>query len=88
MKLIGEHYAPDLALINIGGHFGMEPDMAIRAAVSVNAKMAIPHHFATFPVLTQDPDEFYAGLKQHGIQPIKMSPGSSIRFSGRELVQE
>lgn len=88
MKLIGEHYAPDVALINIGGHFGMEPDMAIRAAVSVNAKMAIPHHFATFPVLTQDPDEFYAGLMQHGIQPIKMSPGSSIRFSGRELVQE
>ena len=87
MKLIGEQYAPDVALINIGGHFGMEPDMAVRAAVSVKARMAIPHHFGTFPVLTQDPTSFYEGLKKHSIRGIEMSPGSSIKFDGKELVE-
>ena len=88
MALIGEHYKPDVALINIGGHFGMEPDMAVKAAVSVKASMAIAHHFGTFPVLTQDPAPFYAGIKQHGIQPIEMQPGSSIRFAGNKLIKE
>jgi len=88
MALIGEQYAPDVALINIGGHFGMEPDMAVRAAVSVKARMAIAHHFGTFPVLTQDPGEFYKGLKEHGIRPIEMSPGSSVRFEGKELAEK
>lgn len=88
MELIGDQYSPDVALINIGGHFGMEPEMAIRAAVSVKARMAIPHHFGTFPILTQNPARFYTGLKEHGIQPIEMSPGTSVRFSGKELVEE
>jgi L-ascorbate metabolism protein UlaG (beta-lactamase superfamily) len=88
MELIGEQYAPDVALINIGGHFGMEPDMAVRAAVSVKARMAIAHHFGTFPVLTQDPGGFYAGLRQHGIRPIEMSPGSSIKFDGKDPVEK
>jgi L-ascorbate metabolism protein UlaG (beta-lactamase superfamily) len=88
MALIGEQYAPDVALINIGGHFGMEPDMAVKAAVSVKARMAIAHHFGTFPVLTQDPTPFYAGLKEHGILPIEIQPGSSIRFAGKDLIKD
>jgi len=54
MEIIGEQYAPDVALLNIGGHFGMEPAMAARAAASVRVKLVIPMHFGTFPVLTQD----------------------------------
>ena len=86
MELIGEKSAPDIALINIGGHFGMEPDMAVKAAVSVKARMAIPHHFGTFPILTQNPDEFYSGLTRNGIQPIRIAPGESIRFNGGDLI--
>ena len=32
METIGEEYPIDLALLNIGGHFGMEPRMAAKAA--------------------------------------------------------
>jgi L-ascorbate metabolism protein UlaG (beta-lactamase superfamily) len=87
MKLIGEQYAPDLALINIGGHFGMEPDMAIKAAIAVKAKMVVPQHFGTFPILTQDPSGFAAGVKKAGIGYIGMQPGGSIRFEGRKLLK-
>ncbi|MEP6705430.1 MAG: metal-dependent hydrolase, partial [Acidobacteriota bacterium] len=37
METVGEQYAIDVALLNIGGHFGMEPRMAARAAKSVRA---------------------------------------------------
>src|SRR5262249_17583438 len=54
MEVIGETYSIDVALLNIGGHYGMEPRMAARAAQSVRAKIAIPHHFGTFPGITAD----------------------------------
>jgi L-ascorbate metabolism protein UlaG (beta-lactamase superfamily) len=85
MEVVGEVYAPDVALINIGGHFGMEPYMAARAAESVKAKLVIPHHFGTFPVLTQDAKEFTGALKKKRIQTLVMEPGSSIEFEGKKL---
>src|SRR5918911_1437531 len=36
METIGESYAIDVALLNIGGHFGMEPKMAAKAAQAVH----------------------------------------------------
>ena len=85
MTLIGENYRPDVALINIGGHFGMEPKMAARAAKSVRAKLAIPHHYATFPVLTQDPEGFTKALKRQRVRSKVMKPGTKIVFDGKKL---
>lgn len=48
METIGETYHPDLALLNIGGHFGMEPPMAAKAASAVKAKVVVPMHYKTF----------------------------------------
>lgn len=85
MALIGEHYAPDVALINIGGHFGMEPPMAARAAKTVRARLAIPQHYGTFPVLTQDTKAFTAALEKLGVPYRIMQPGSTLTFKGRKL---
>jgi L-ascorbate metabolism protein UlaG (beta-lactamase superfamily) len=85
MEVIGEHYAPDVALLNIGGHFGMEPVLAAQAAVSVRAKYAIPHHYGTFPVLTQDPKAFSEELTKRGIGYLFMAPGTSTTFEGKKL---
>ncbi|NIQ02838.1 MAG: metal-dependent hydrolase, partial [Nitrospinaceae bacterium] len=85
MKVIGEVHRPDLALINIGGHFGMEPSLAARAAKTVDAKIAVPHHFATFPVLTQSAQGFAEALQGSGVKFVEMQPGSSLTFEGREL---
>src|SRR5918911_287577 len=64
METIGEEYQIDVALLNIGGHFGMEPRMAARAAKSVRARLAIPQHYATFPGIAQNSDDFAAELKR------------------------
>ncbi len=85
MEVIGEQYAPDVALLNIGGHFGMEPAMAARAAASVKTKLAIPMHYGTFPVLTQDPKSFSEEVTGRGIGYVYMAPGATIIFEGKEL---
>ncbi len=85
MEIIGEQYAPDVALLNIGGHFGMEPAMAARAAASVKAKLAVPHHYGTFLVLTQDPASFAQALAKRKIGFYGMVPGSTLVFEGKKL---
>lgn len=85
MKLIGDGYAPDLALINIGGHFGMEPPMAAMAAVAVRAKTVIPMHYTTFPVLTQNPKSFIDALRNKNINVLVLEPGASLTFEGKNI---
>ncbi len=85
MSIIGEQ-APDVALINIGGHFGMEPKMAARAARAVRAKLVIPQHYATFPVLTQNTKSFTDELDKMRIPYKVMQPGTSLNFKGKKLV--
>src|SRR5437867_8159736 len=85
MEMIGEQYAPDVALVNIGGHFGMEPSMAARAAASVRVKLVIPMHFGTFPVLTQDTTFFRQALKKQGVPFRQLHPGETIAFEGKRI---
>ena len=84
METIGETYAIDVALLNIGGHYGMEPRMAVRAAQSVRAKLAVPHHFGTSPGMTQTADGFAADLKKRRIAFHEMKPGETLTFRGRQ----
>ena len=83
MKLIGEEFHPDLALINIGGHFDMEVPWAAQCAKAVQAKLVVPMHFKTFPVITQDPGEFFKLLDQEHIKHYLMEPGSTLKFNGK-----
>ncbi len=87
MDQIGEDFAPDLALINIGGHFGMEPSHAAKAAKAVKAKLVIPMHYKTFPILTQDPNQFFQILDKSRIRHHEMHPGESLLFKGRSFVK-
>jgi L-ascorbate metabolism protein UlaG (beta-lactamase superfamily) len=88
METIGEEYQIDLALLNIGGHFGMEPRMAARAAKSIRTKLAIPQHYATFPGIAQNSEEFAIELKKLGISFYEMKPGESIIFRGKQMAQK
>ena len=87
METIGENYSIDIALLNIGGHFGMEPKMAAKAAQSVRAKLAIPHHFGTFPGIVQNAEGFAAELKKTRVNFYEMKPGETISFRGKELIK-
>jgi L-ascorbate metabolism protein UlaG (beta-lactamase superfamily) len=88
METIGEQYQIDVALLNIGGHFGMEPKMAAKAAQSVRARLAIPQHFATSPGMTETADGFAAELKKLKIPFYEMKPGATLSFRGKQMVKK
>jgi L-ascorbate metabolism protein UlaG (beta-lactamase superfamily) len=87
METIGENYSIDVALLNIGGHFGMEPKMAAKAAQAVRARLAIPQHFATFPGIIQNAEGFAAELKKMKIDFYEMKPGETITYRGKQLIK-
>ena len=75
MKLIGELYKPELALLPIGDFYTMGPREAALAIRMLGAMHVIPMHFATFPVLTGTPEELkkltqdISGLEIHALKP-------------------
>lgn len=87
METVGETYSVDVALLNVGGHFGMEPKMAARAAQAVRAGLAVPHHFGTFPGIAPNADGFAAELKKMKIDFYEMKPGETITYRGRRLIK-
>lgn len=54
MKLIKELYAPDVAILPAGDRFTMGPAHAKIAAEWIGARITIPCHFGTWPLLTSD----------------------------------
>jgi L-ascorbate metabolism protein UlaG (beta-lactamase superfamily) len=79
MKLIGELYKPDIALLPIGDLFTMGPREAAYAIRFLGVKHVIPMHYATFPLLTGTPEQ----LKQHakdiaGLEIHTMQPGDTL----------
>src|SRR5690606_39018931 len=68
MKMLGELHQIDVACLPIGDTFTMGPDEAILAAQWLQAKSVIPIHHGTWPLITQDIEQFTSKLSQHGIQ--------------------
>lgn len=58
LEFYGEMYAPDVIAVPIGDHYTMGPYEAALCCGLIDAKVAIPMHFGTFPVLTGDPEAF------------------------------
>ncbi|MCQ6266568.1 metal-dependent hydrolase [Fictibacillus sp. WQ 8-8] len=75
MKLIGERNNVDVAFLPIGDNFTMGPEDAATAAEWVNAKLTVPIHYNTFPLIEQDADQFVSSLKVEGKV---LKPGESI----------
>jgi L-ascorbate metabolism protein UlaG (beta-lactamase superfamily) len=56
MRLIGELYRPDLAMLPIGDLFTMSPREAAYAIRLLGVRHVIPMHWGTFPALTGTPE--------------------------------
>jgi L-ascorbate metabolism protein UlaG (beta-lactamase superfamily) len=79
MKLIGELYKPDLALLPIGDHFTMGPREAAHAIRLLGVKHVIPMHYATFPFLTGTPEALRSEAKDiAGLEILALKPGESL----------
>ncbi len=80
MKLFGELYDIDYAILPIGDNYTMGPDDAILAAKFLKAKHVIPLHYNTWPVIEQDPVAFKTKAKEEGIDVQVVKPGESIEL--------
>jgi L-ascorbate metabolism protein UlaG (beta-lactamase superfamily) len=57
MQLIRRIYAPDIAILPIGGHFTMDPREAAVALELLGVRRCVPCHYGTFPILRGTPAE-------------------------------
>jgi L-ascorbate metabolism protein UlaG (beta-lactamase superfamily) len=79
MRLIGELYRPDMALLPIGGRYTMGPEEAMIAARYIGAPLVVPIHYGTWPAIVQDPLRFKTALERTTDIRVKvLAPGSSI----------
>ncbi|CDQ39318.1 metal-dependent hydrolase [Virgibacillus salexigens] len=58
LKLIGEMNDIDIAFVPIGDNFTMGPEDALIASKWINAKVVVPIHYNTFPLIEQDGEAF------------------------------
>ncbi len=83
MALVSRFRQVDVMLACIGGHFTMGPERAALAARLVNpAKLVIPMHFGTFPVLAGTPAAFGEALKKERVKaPMReMKVGETLKL--------
>ena len=77
MKLIGELYRPEVAMLPIGGHFTMGPKEAALAVRLLGAETILPIHFETVPQLKGAPEEL-AALVDSKVSVVRWTPGETV----------
>jgi len=79
MKLIGELYRPDIAILPIGSRFTMDVLQAAKAVEFISPKYVIPMHYNTFDLIKADPKEFER-LVGDKAKVIILNPGESFEI--------
>jgi L-ascorbate metabolism protein UlaG (beta-lactamase superfamily) len=74
MKFLGMTYKPDALLVCAGDRFTMGPREAAHAAEWIGAPVAVPMHYATWPLLAGDMDAF----TPTGVRTCLLEPGEVL----------
>ena len=69
MKMIGEVYEPDMAMLPIGGKYTMDIEHAVKAAEWLGVSEVIPMHYNTFEAITVDISDFERQIREIGKVP-------------------
>jgi L-ascorbate metabolism protein UlaG (beta-lactamase superfamily) len=82
MRLLGELYPIDLALLPIGSVFTMDPYQAAKAVALLKPKKAIPMHYKTFPILEQSADNFVNLVNREApqVEVVVLDPGQEYNL--------
>lgn len=82
MKLIGERYRPDVALVPIGGHFTMDPaDAAWAVKDLLKPRAVIPMHYGANPLAKGTAQQFVDAMGTGGPVQVRVArPGEPLRF--------
>jgi L-ascorbate metabolism protein UlaG (beta-lactamase superfamily) len=80
MRLIGDLYSPDLALLPIGNQVVMSPFEAAHAARLLSVGHVVPIHYGTFPFLPGTAEDFQKHINEiaPGVTVHIMQPGEDL----------
>ncbi len=78
MALIARIYAPEVAVLPIGGHYTMGPGEAAVALDLLGVKRCVPCHYGTFPILTGTPEQLRELAP--GVEILAPEPGGSVEL--------
>lgn len=79
MKIIGELYRPDVALLPIGDYYTMDPLQGAYAIRLLGVKTVVPMHYGTFPVLTGTPEKLRELTRDiAGLEIVALKPGDMV----------
>ncbi len=83
MRLIGEFYKIDVAMLPIGSVFTMDPQQAAWATKMISPKKVIPMHYKTFPILVQDTKAFVDLVKKEApaVEVVSLDPGDEYTYT-------
>jgi len=82
MKLIGDLYHPDVALLPIGGRYTMGVAEAMMAANFIGAKTVIPIHYNTWDRIAADPAALKTAVERTtDLKVMILRPGETIELS-------
>lgn len=82
MRIIGELYRPDLAILPIGGHYTMGPREAALAVELLGVREVLPIHYGTFPILAGTPGQLRDELAARSLGDVvvhALQPGETLR---------
>ena len=82
MRIIGDLYKPQVAILPIGDFYTMGPREAAYATRLLGVQAVIPAHFGTFPPLIGRPSalrEQLNALELNAIEVAELQPGQTIR---------
>jgi L-ascorbate metabolism protein UlaG (beta-lactamase superfamily) len=80
MRLIGEFWRPEVAILPIGGLYTMDPEQAAYACGLLGVRAVVPGHYGTFPALRGTPQDLQKALAARGlrVEVLAPAPGESV----------
>lgn len=78
MKVIGEVYQPQIAMLPIGGYYTMDIEQAVIAADWLGVSEVIPMHYNTFDAINVDVSDFERQIREKWKMPVILEVGQSV----------
>ena len=80
LRLYGEFFRPDIAVLPIGDYFTMDPRQAAYACEMLGVRHVIPSHYGTFPILTGTPEKLREELqnRNYECEVLHTQPGGTM----------
>ncbi len=78
MQLIRDLHAPELAILPVGDHYTMAPELAKTAVELLEVRQVLCGHWGTFPPLVGRPQRLRELVGTHGVHVHDVEPGGVV----------